>query len=120
MRKIIVILICFLLIIAGVPLFAHGHRGHHHGWHNGHHWHGSGTHPAFHGWRGWGHHNPAHNPAGPPAEPPGDPTEPPPGDPQEDPGDKPGGGSGGSGGKDGEIPMDWTKVLNPSNGSLIG
>ncbi len=118
MRKTIVILVCLLLVASGVPLFAHGHLGHHHGWHNGHHWHGSSTHPSFHGWRGWGHHNPGHNPAEPPGK---DPTDPPPDDPQEDPGDKPGGGSGdGSGGKDGDTPMEWTKVINPSNGSIIG
>jgi len=56
MRKTIVILVCLLLIAASAPLFAHGHRDRHgHSWKsNPHRWHGSFTHPAFHGWKGWG------------------------------------------------------------------
>jgi hypothetical protein len=92
MKKTIVILVCMLLLAAGVPLFAHGagsSRGRFHN-DNPHRWHGSSTHPSYHGWHGWGS-APRRCPEGRPAPDPANPPDKPGGTPVEQPGDKPGG-----------------------------
>jgi hypothetical protein len=92
MKKIVIILVCLLLLAAGVPLFARGHKSDHgRFWKdNPHRWHDSSTHPAFHGWRGWGdapcRREPKDKPAPEPSDKPGDDS----GDkPAEEPGEKP-------------------------------
>jgi hypothetical protein len=117
MRKIIVILVCLLLIASALPLFAHGHRGHHgRQWSaNPHRWHGSTQHPSFHGWRGWGKAR-----GNGPDEPADDPSKPPV-DPQEDPGDKPGTDPVGTpGDKDGGGSLEQLLLLDPRTGSFPG
>jgi hypothetical protein len=118
MRKIIIILVCFLLIVSGLPLFARGH-GNDHGRSqkdNSQRWHGSSTHPAFHGYRGWGK-APCHAPDGVPAHDPSDPPD----DPQKDPRDKPAEEPGEKpSDKDGNRSMGGMWVLNLFNGSFPG
>jgi hypothetical protein len=98
MKKTVIILACLLLLAAGVPLFARGHGGDHgRFWKdNSHRWQGSDSHPAFHGFRGWGQ-APCRAPNGIPADKSSNP-----GGPMEDPGEKPGQDPGD---KDGEEPM---------------
>ena len=118
MRKIIIILVCFLLIASGLPLFAHG-RGSDHGrfWKdNPQRWRGSDIHPAIHGWRGWGkavRKAPDGVPAEDASNPPDDPPEDPGDKPAEEPGEKPVDKNGGQtfGGM-------W--ILNLFNGSFAG
>ncbi len=101
MKKTIVIVACMLLLAAGVPLFAHG-TGSDHGrfWKpNPHRWQGSLTHPALHGYHGWGY-APSRCPDGIPTA---DPSNP--GNPQEDPGSKPGQDPGQPGDKNGDHSM---------------
>ena len=123
MRKAIVILVCLLLIASGLPLFAHGHRGHRdqhgspgaHQATNPHRWNGSTQHPAFHGWRGWGKAR-----GNGPIKPADDPSKPP-DDPVEDPGDKPGTdpvGTPGDKGDDGI--MEGLLILDLRTGSFPG
>jgi hypothetical protein len=100
MTKTIAILVCLLVLVAGMPLFARGQeKDHGRFWNeNPQRWNGSPVHPAFHGWCGWGK-APCRAPDGIPAE---EPNKDPPQGPKEDPGDKPGQGSGG---KPGDTPM---------------
>jgi hypothetical protein len=123
MRKIIIILVCFLLIASALPRFARGHGGH--GGHhespgsqqaaNEHRWHGSTQHPSFHGRRGWGQ-----APGKGPTKHADDPSKPP-DDPVEDPGDKPGTdpvGTPGDKGDDGI--MEGLLILDLRTGSFPG
>ena len=123
MRKTIVILVCLLLFVSCLPLFARGRWGYDahlgssgsHQAANEHRWHGSTKHPSFHGWRGW-----SQAPGKGPAKHTDDPTEPP-GDPVEDPGDKPGTDPGGTpGDKGGGDPLDLLLLLDPHTGSFPG
>jgi hypothetical protein len=107
MKKIIIILVCLLLLAAGVPLFANGNDNDHGRYwkDNPHRWQGSDTHPAFHGYQGWGD-APSRCPADRPAPEPGDnPGE----KPSEDPVDKPG-----------VLPAESALVLNPFTGGFAG
>jgi hypothetical protein len=125
MKKTVIVLVCLLLLAAGVPLFARGHGGDHGRFSKdkSHRWQGSDSHPAFHGFRGWGQ-APCRAPDGIPADKSSNP-----GGPKEDPGDKPGQTPGDKpGDKDGEQPMGAKQLrqlllqlpLNPYTGSFPG
>jgi hypothetical protein len=146
MRKIVVILVCLLLFVSCLPLFAKGHRGGHHGspgshqaanehrGHDGHHG-SSDSHQAAsghradnpHRWHGSTRHPSFHGwrgwgraPGVGPVKPADDPPKPP-DDPVEDPGDKPGTDPVGTpGDKGGGDPLEKLLILDPRTGSFPG
>jgi hypothetical protein len=116
MKTIIVILLCVLLLAAGVPLFAHGPGSDHGRFHkdNPHRWQGSSTHPAFHGWHGWGFAPRRCRDGVPGGDPTGDPPDHPGTTPVGQPGDKPDK-------PDPQQPTgDLQQVLDLAKGSVIG
>ncbi len=118
MKKIIVVLACLLLLAAGVPLFAHGPGSDHGRFHkdNPHRWQGSSSHPALHGYHGWGN-APSRCPDGVPTVEPGNPPDKPGGTPVGQPGDKP--DKSGTG-QPAPAPQGLQLILDLAKGSIIG